>query len=251
MRCTSASFSSVRRRRFAPIDRALDRTERVRSITGVRVANRCPRTLRANRTIFATPLANKLESDGYATFASITVVSARTRFVFNTFASAARANRASFSSLIARSPHRVVIFINVVGCGAAPPNGIRQNRCQLIESVTSRHNGSKPNLVAVLQEHQPQIRLDRDRRTPQLGVEEPPIRLKKPGSSNSRSTATSSAGIRNATSGKIDSHNVGWSFTVLNTMASIRTSPTGRGHHPLSRPNREHPHHPTFSGRSC
>ncbi len=32
--------------------------------------------------------ANKVESDGYATFASITVVSARTRFVFDTFASA-------------------------------------------------------------------------------------------------------------------------------------------------------------------
>jgi hypothetical protein len=26
-------------------------------------------------------------------------------------------------------------------CGAATPKGIRQNRCQLIESATSRHNG--------------------------------------------------------------------------------------------------------------
>jgi hypothetical protein len=42
-------------------------------------------------------------------------VSARTRFVLRTFASTAFANSASFNSLIARSPQRVVIFINVVG----------------------------------------------------------------------------------------------------------------------------------------
>ena len=39
-------------------------------------------------------------------------------------------------------PHRVVSFINVVGCGTAPSNGIRQNRRQVIESLTSRHNDS-------------------------------------------------------------------------------------------------------------
>jgi hypothetical protein len=93
----------------------------------------------------ATPLASNDESTGYATFASTTVVSARTRFVLSTLASAAFASSVSFSALTASSPHRVVIFINVVGCGARPPNGIRQNRCQLIESATSRHNGSNPN----------------------------------------------------------------------------------------------------------
>ena len=34
--------------------------------------------------------------------------------------------------------------------------------------------------VAVLQEHQPQIRLQRDRRPPQRRMEEPPIRLEEP-----------------------------------------------------------------------
>ncbi len=67
---------------------ALDRIERVRSVTVVRDANPWALILRATRMIFATPFANKLESDGYATFASITVVSARIRFVFNAFASA-------------------------------------------------------------------------------------------------------------------------------------------------------------------
>jgi len=33
-------------------------------------------------------------------------------------------------------------FINVVGCGTAPSNPIRQNRRQVIESLTSRHNDS-------------------------------------------------------------------------------------------------------------
>ena len=72
---------------------------------------------RATLTIFATPLANSDESDGYATLASTTVVSARTRFVFNTLASTALASNASFNPSTARSPQRVVIFINVVGCG--------------------------------------------------------------------------------------------------------------------------------------
>ena len=72
------------------------------------------------------------------------MVSARTRFVFNTLASAAFANNASFKSLIACSPQRVVIFINVVGCGTLPPSGIRAKRDQLIESATSRHSGSNP-----------------------------------------------------------------------------------------------------------
>ena len=76
----------------------------------------------------------------------MTVVSARTRFVFNTLASTALANSISFNAFTALSPQRVVIFINVVGCGAVPPNRIRQNRCQLIESLTSRHNGSNPKL---------------------------------------------------------------------------------------------------------
>ena len=74
------------------------------------------------------------------------MVSARTRPVRNTFASAALANNASLSPSTAALPHRVLSVINVVGCGTAPSNGIRQNRRQVIESLTSRHNDSKqPN----------------------------------------------------------------------------------------------------------
>jgi ATP-dependent exoDNAse (exonuclease V) alpha subunit len=79
---------------------------------------------------------------GYATFASTTVVSARTLFVFTTLASWALANNASFSAATVSSPHRVVIFINVVGCGTRSPNGIRQNRRHDNESTTSRHTTS-------------------------------------------------------------------------------------------------------------
>ena len=74
--------------------------------------------------------------------AATTVVSARIRVVRNSLASAALANSASLSPSIAADPHRVVSFINVVGCGTAPSSGIRQNRRQVIESVTSRHSDS-------------------------------------------------------------------------------------------------------------
>jgi hypothetical protein len=50
--------------------------------------------------------------------------------------------QASLSPFTAADPHRVVSFITVVGCGTAPSSGIRQNRRQVIESVTSRHSDS-------------------------------------------------------------------------------------------------------------
>jgi hypothetical protein len=53
------------------------------------------------------------------------------------FASTARANNASFNASTALCPQRDVVFINVLGCGTDPPNGMQQNRCQLTESVTS------------------------------------------------------------------------------------------------------------------
>jgi hypothetical protein len=140
---------------LALIERALDCTLRVRFENLVRDAN--PTAFRhcTERAICATPFASSDESDGYDTFASTTVVSARNRFVFNTLASCAIASSASFNASTACWPQRVVIFINVVGCGTRPPSGIRQNRCHLIESVTSRHS-----------------RLDRDRRRAARGVEE-------------------------------------------------------------------------------
>ena len=60
----------------------------------------------------------------------------------SSFAAAALASSASFNPATAASPHRVVIFISVVGCGTRVPNGIRQNRCHEIESATSRHSDS-------------------------------------------------------------------------------------------------------------
>jgi hypothetical protein len=44
--------------------------------------------------------------------------------VFKTLAARARAKRASFRPSTAEDPHRVVIFISVVGCGTATPRGI-------------------------------------------------------------------------------------------------------------------------------
>jgi hypothetical protein len=70
------------------------------------------------------------------------VVAARTRLVRNSFASAALANSASLRPSTTALPHRVVSFINVVGCGTDPSSGIRQNRRQVIESLTSRHSDS-------------------------------------------------------------------------------------------------------------
>jgi hypothetical protein len=70
------------------------------------------------------------------------VVSARSRVVRSSLASAALASSASLQPSTAVVPQRVVSFINVVGCGTCPSNGIRQNRRQLIESATSRHRVS-------------------------------------------------------------------------------------------------------------
>ena len=71
-----------------------------------------------------------------------TVVSARTLSVRSSFACVALTSSASFNPATAVSPQRVVSFISVVGCGTLVPSGIRQNRCQEIESPTSRHNDS-------------------------------------------------------------------------------------------------------------
>jgi len=64
--------------------------------------------------------------------------------VFSTLAASALASSASFRPSTAEDPQRLVIFINVVGCGTATPRGIRQKRCQEIESAVSRHSGSNP-----------------------------------------------------------------------------------------------------------
>ena len=66
-------------------------------------------------------------------------MSTRTRAVRNSFAAAAFASSASFNPSTATDPHRVVSFINEVGSGTRPSSGIRQNRRQVIESLTPRH----------------------------------------------------------------------------------------------------------------
>ena len=67
------------------------------------------------------------------------MVSARTRDVRSSFCPAALAHNASFSPATASSPHQLVSFISVVGCGTLPSSGIRQNRRHEIESATSWH----------------------------------------------------------------------------------------------------------------
>ncbi|ROP27574.1 hypothetical protein EDD30_0255 [Couchioplanes caeruleus] len=91
-----------------------------------------------------TPIAfaSRPESVGRCTLAVTTVVSARTRPTRSSFASAALASSASLSCSITSLPHRVVIFIRVVGCGTRPSSPIRQNNRHPIESATSAHNDS-------------------------------------------------------------------------------------------------------------
>ncbi len=62
--------------------------------------------------------------------------------VRTTLAACALASSVSFSASTVSSPQRVVIFINVVGCGTRPPCPTRQNRDHETESATSRHTVS-------------------------------------------------------------------------------------------------------------
>ena len=67
------------------------------------------------------------------------MVSALSRLVRSSLASAALASSASLQPSTAAVPQRVVSFINVVGCETLPSIGIRQNRRHVIESLPSRH----------------------------------------------------------------------------------------------------------------
>jgi hypothetical protein len=145
IRRTSSLASPLRRRRFAAIDRTRRPAARERSRTVVRVAPPAARTRRTWLAMRPTALASNPESVGYSTSAATTVVSARTRLVLNTLWSTALAHNASLSCSTVCAPQRDVSFSNVVGCGTAAPSGMRQNRRQLIESVTSRHSVSNPS----------------------------------------------------------------------------------------------------------
>ena len=123
----------------AAISRARRPAARRRSVITVPAAPPATFTRRAARTNLPTALASSPASVGLGMFAAITVVSARTRAVRSSLASAALAHSASFSPATAPSPHRVVSFISVVGCGTLASKPIRQNRRQEIESLTSAH----------------------------------------------------------------------------------------------------------------
>ena len=73
------------------------------------------------------------------------MVSARTLSSLTTLAAFALANRASFNWSTTPCPHRVVIFISVLGCGTASVMPIRQKRRQANESATSAQSVSKPS----------------------------------------------------------------------------------------------------------
>ena len=135
----SSRPSRARARIVAAISRARRVAARRRPVITVPVAPPAACTRRAARTSLPTARASSPASVGKTTFAAITVVSARTRAVRSSLAPAALTSSASFSPATAPSPHRVVNFISVVGCGTVASSGIRQNRRQEIESLTSAH----------------------------------------------------------------------------------------------------------------
>jgi hypothetical protein len=149
LRRTTANASSfaaaLRVRSFAFRSCARRPAARDRSRSLVRTAPPAAWIRRPVAAIRLIALASSPESVGYPTLAGTTVVSTRILPVRSTFASTAFASSASFSPATAPDPHRVVSFINVVGCGTLWSSPIRQNCRQVIESDTSRHNDSNPN----------------------------------------------------------------------------------------------------------
>ena len=100
-------------------------------------------------------------------------------------------------------------------------------------------------LVTGLQRHQP--------RWVSTGMDGRPIRASKyagNGAKNAASTRPNSPGSTDSSHGRIASHNVGWSFTVLSTTASIPSSPRVRGQPLVQTPRDQGPPRPDFSGRS-
>ena len=102
------------------------------------------------------------------TSAATAVVSARTLSVRSSFAAAALAGlrSASFNRASASSPHRVVIFINVVGCGTGSGKTVaRKGNRRPPGTTTHGPTGAGTS------ETQPQIGLHRDRRAADPGIE--------------------------------------------------------------------------------
>jgi predicted enzyme related to lactoylglutathione lyase len=158
---------------------------------------------------------------------------------------------ASFNAKTVSSPHRVVIFINVVGYGTRTSMSMRQNSRREIESDTSRHKGLVPQPVADIEIHHPQVRLHRQTRPAGQRIEVRPERAKKASSSSQASTRSSSTGSRRHTSGNTDSPQRRLKFprplACRVTVAPVARLTRGRAYRrtvapaPLANPDAERP----------
>src|SRR5215203_5650440 len=102
--------------------------------------------------------------------AATTVVSAQSWWVRNSLCSAAWTNSAWFHSATVCSPKRRESLTSVVGWGTRLPSWMRQNRCQdRVGDLAAQQLIVEP--VAVLEEHQPQVGIDRDRGPAARGIE--------------------------------------------------------------------------------
>jgi len=110
-----------------------------------------------------------------------------------------------------RVPHRVMIFISVVGLGrpSAQPDP---------SELPARGSNRPPHDAAT------HIRADTGTSDTSTADRSPPR-----STTSSASTRVNSTGNANNSAGKIASHSDGCSFTVLSTLASIPSSPRGPG----------------------
>src|SRR5713226_7249711 len=97
--------------------------------------------------------------------ASIKVVSTRRRRERNTLRSTASASSSALSSSSSSGPSRLVSFISVLGSGTRPTTAIRQKRRHLERVGDFLAERLIAQRVPMLEVHQPQVALDRDRRT--------------------------------------------------------------------------------------
>ncbi len=146
MAMTSSFASSVRRRRLAPMERAWRRTSRVRSrALDARGQAACLETLdglgHLGHALGQEARVRRIgDVGGNDGGVGAHPVGLRAPWPPRPWPAAPRSSHRRPTE-----PQRVVIFISVVGCGTATPRGIRQKRCQEMESATSRHSGSKPS----------------------------------------------------------------------------------------------------------
>jgi hypothetical protein len=182
--------------------------------------------------IRAIALASSPESVGYRIFAGITAVSARTLPVLSTLAATARCNSARFSS--SHDPRPAPGGDLLRGGRMRHPGPQRDpaepHPADRVGDLAAQRLIAQP--VAVLQEHHPQVGLDRDRRPAAEPREVRLIRAKNAGSSSSASAAASAAGSCWYSGGSIGSHRVWAKFLVTSICTGI-PSITGVSVHDL------------------